>query len=207
MTEEQEQAAIVRGMAAGAAMGAVPVGQLSFIPRAPEPAFLSCLLEVRLDGKPQRSRHEPMFVARGERKVINGEKWVRLSGISASTRPDPAWDTWRTEMVADLRTLGLPCIELPVFADVRAMFPRPQSPRKTYTLNKVTRPYPYPWHSGRVVYVGKPDDDQVRKAAIDVCVQAGLLLDDVLVVGPAGSGRWYAAEGEDPCVEVRLWRA
>jgi Holliday junction resolvase RusA-like endonuclease len=97
-------------------------------------------------------------------------------------------------------------IAVPVVAQVVALFQRPQKPRLTFTLRGVERPYPYPWTDGRVPFVGRPDWDQVGKAGVDVLVQAGILLDDPLVVD-ATTPRWYTAVGESPCVEVRLWTA
>lgn len=174
------------------------VRQLALVPLPPRPDRGRPLLAVQLPGKPQRAKHHPVVIGKGT-------PYVR-----ATTRPDPGWDAWRSAMVTALRTWGRgrACIVAPVIAGVTAVFPRPKSPRTSYTLDGVTRPYPFPWHPGRVEYIGDPDHDQVTKAAIDVCKQAGLLGDDTLVVGYAGGeSRFYAAEGESPCVEVRLWHA
>jgi hypothetical protein len=104
--------------------------------------------------------------------------------------------------------LGRPTLHSPVLASVTAIFHRPLKPRETYRLNGKDHPYPYDWTPERIPFVGTPDQDQVWKAGLDVLVQAGILFDDRLVVGDAGkSRRWYAAEGEQPCVEVRLWKA
>lgn len=97
-------------------------------------------------------------------------------------------------------------IDVPVIVQVTAVFARPARPRRTYTLKGVVRPYPYPWTSERIPYVGRPDWDQVGKAGVDVLVQAGILVDDPLVVD-GGTPRWYAAEGELPGVELRVWSA
>lgn len=159
-----------------------------------------------MDGKPPRAKHHPRVVARGPRLDIRGEKWVRLDLVSPSTRPDPTWDSWRSEIVPELRALGMSPIDKPVLAHVVAVFPRPQQPRKSYRLKGVDRPYPVPWTSGRVLFVGRPDHDQVVKAGVDVLVQGGLLVDDPLVVGYVGGpSRFYAAEGEEAHVELSLW--
>lgn len=164
------------------------------------------LLELRVEGRPPRAKHHPQVVARGPRMQVGGHKWVRLDLVSPGTRPDPTWEAWRSDVVPELRAMGLATIDQPVIAGVCAVFPRPQSPRKTYRLRGVDRPYPAPWTSDRVPFVGRPDHDQVVKAGVDVLVQGGLLVDDPLVVGYVGGiSRWYAAVGEEPHVHLTLW--
>jgi Holliday junction resolvase RusA-like endonuclease len=170
--------------------------QLELVPYVPTVQGVP-LFAVRLDGKPQRSKHHPCVIFR------NGKP-------TATTRPDKGWDAWRAEMRSELALLwyGKDPIRVPVIAGVTAVFPRIDSARLTYTTGGVTLAYPWAWTSGRVPYIGTPDHDQVTKAALDVLVQGGVLADDPLVVGYAGGiRRWYAAEGERPCVEVRLWAA
>lgn len=184
-------------------------GQLDLIARPPERT--GQLLAVVLDGQPQRAKHACQCLAKGKRRKIDGAWWVPLDRILPSTRPEEKWKEWRDESVASLlelkAELDLPRLRVPVLARVTAVFRRPQGKKTTHTLDGVEEAYPYEWVPERVPFVGKPDHDQVWKAALDVCVQAQLLVDDRLVVGDKGSRRWYAAEGEDPCVEVRLWRA
>lgn len=162
------------------------------------------LLALWFDGQPQRSATKCTCLGKPKPKP--------------RARPDKLWGKWRDAMVADLRELGRPMIVEPVIAQVVAVFARPQRPRTTYRATPpkvdgvrppgVTRPYSWEWDAGRVPFIGRPDFDNVWKAALDVTVRARLLADDSLVVGPAGGcARWYAAEGEDPHVEVRLWRA
>lgn len=51
------------------------------------------------------------------------------------------------------------------------------------------------------------DLDNLVKATLDAVVHAGVLLDDRLVVEDGGSRKLYGRVGEEPCVEVRIWRA
>lgn len=172
------------------------------LPLLPMPRYERAqpLIALRLEGEPQRSKSHPV-VGKGQKRAM-----MVL---------DPEWRKWRNEMVADiaglLREMGddwtgpLTC---PVIVGVTAVFIRPQSARRSFRMKGKDRPYPFRWVEGRVPFVGTPDHDQVVKAAVDVCVQAGVLLDDPLVVGYAGgTSRWYAAIGELPHVEVRLWAA
>lgn len=150
------------------------------------------LLSVYLAGEPARAKHA-----------------CTCHGGHPGTRPLKEWAAWRGEQVATLREQfpGREPIAVPVFAQVVAVFARPQAKRTKYKLGGVERPYPFPWTQQRVGFVGRPDHDQVWKAGLDVLVQSGLLLDDPLVVGDHGSTRWYAASGELPHVEVTLWEA
>lgn len=191
------------------------IGQLELVPRAPEPDFGKPLLAVRLDGQPQRAKSDAVSIIRGPRKNFDGVVWVRKDMVTATMHPVPGWREWRDAMVEGLileyrmdpSDERWPITE-PVIAGVVAVFRRPQGDKRRYTMKGIERAYPYPWTDERVPFVGRPDADQVEKAGVDVLVRAGLLLDDPLVVGRAGGiSRWYAAVGEDPHVEVRLWRA
>lgn len=149
------------------------------------------LFQVTIPGEPQRSKHLCTCPRR-----------------FPDTRPDPAWKAWRTYATNLIRALwlGREPIVVPVLVEVLAVFPRPKSRRRFYTVQGQELPYPWHWTAGRVPYIGTPDWDQVGKAGVDVCVRAGVLADDPLVVS-ARTPRFYAAKGEGPCVEVRLWSA
>lgn len=176
--------------AAGAAV--TRARQLELAPLPPAPDYGRPLLAVGILGKPVRAKHA-----------------CTCHGEHPGTRPLPDWKDWRRYAIDVLREHWgrRPTLVCPVVVQVVAVFQRSRRPRKTFDLKGETHPYPYPWTSGRVPYVGRPDFDQVWKAAVDVCVHAEILRDDPLVVRDAGSDRVYAAEGEEPCVEVRLWRA
>lgn len=145
---------------------------------------------ARIPGRPVRAKHAPV-----------------IRGGHAATRPLDSWREWRDRVVPLLRVAALergvrePLAD-PAFVRVTAVFPRPAKPRRTYTVRGETRPYR--WSDGRVPFVGRPDVDQIEKAALDVLVQAGILLDDQLVV-ETRCERWYAAPGEEPAVIVRLY--
>lgn len=156
------------------------------------------LFALRLEGEPQRSAMK-----------------CTCYGGKPAARPDRHWATWRDAMVDDIRAMLLDmgddwtgALVCPVIVGVVAVFSRPKGKKKAFTMKGTERPYPFAWNNERVPFVGTPDHDQVVKAAVDVCVQGGILLDDPLVVGYAGgTSRFYAAIGEAPHVEVRLWRA
>jgi Holliday junction resolvase RusA-like endonuclease len=145
----------------------------------------------RIPGDPVRAKHACTCV-----------------GKHGRTYPLEAWREWRDAVVPLLRSRWRrPPIDLPVRARVDVVFRRPATPRRTHLVREVELPYPYEWTDGRVGFVGTPDWDQVYKAATDVLVHAGILLDDRLIRGPHGGDRWYAARAEGPCVEVSLWTA
>lgn len=176
------------------------------------PPVGTLLAGVRVDGQPVRAKHACVCHPLGARRKMSGAVWVRIDAIVPGTRPMDTWRDWRDDAVEDLKLVaqeqGWRTYNEPVIAGVVAVFRRPRTPRKNYQLKKVVRPYPFEWTEGRVGFVGRPDHDQVVKAGVDVMVQAGILCDDPLVVGYApGISRWYAAIGEEPHLEVRLWSA
>lgn len=147
------------------------------------------LFGARIPGQPARAKHG-----------------CTCQGKHGRTYPLEVWADWRNAVVPQLQARWRrPPITTAVRARVVAVFARPQEPRVTITCKGQELPYPFAWTSGRVGFAGTPDWDQVYKAATDVLVHAGILLDDQLVMGPDGGGRWYAAEGEGPSVEVSLW--
>jgi Holliday junction resolvase RusA-like endonuclease len=86
----------------------------------------------------------------------------------------------------------------PVAATIDAYFPRPQ-----------TRPKKIPkaaWASGLPVrFASKPDRDNLDKAILDACTEAGLWHDDDQVCdGPVR--KWYAAAGCEPYVRLVAMR-
>ena len=149
------------------------------------------LARVTVPGEPTRSAHKPV-----------------MRGGHISTRPDPKWRDWRAMATARLR-IEWGCratLTVPVLVSVVAVFSRPKSKKRHYTVDGHAYPYPWPWDAGRVPYVGTPDWDQIGKAGVDVVKQSGILADDPLVVGVcAPFERWYAAVGERPSVTVTLF--
>lgn len=165
--------------------------QLELAPVQAAPAVRPLLFEASLAGEPQRSKSHP-----------------RIRGGRITMQADDAWAAYRVRAISLLRPLwrGRESIVVPVVVEVVAVFSRPQAPRRHYTVKGERLPYPWPWTNARVPFVGTPDWDQVGKAAVDVCVQAGILADDPLVV-EGRTTRWYAAAGEGPSVTVCLWGA
>lgn len=84
-----------------------------------------------------------------------------------------------------------PILAFPFRVEVDSVFPRPKHVTKRYGT------------SGRVHRPSKPDADNLAKAVLDAG-NAILWTDDALAVELV-SRKWYAAEGEDPHVEVRAW--
>jgi Holliday junction resolvase RusA-like endonuclease len=116
-----------------------------------------------------------------------------------------AWKL-RAEESARAQWRGREPIAVPLLANVVVVLPRPVHPVRTYRVRGIDYRYPFPWTVGRNPHTGREDMDNLRKAALDALVGAGVLADDRLVVVDSGS-KWYAGTGEIPGTEVRLWRA
>lgn len=143
-----------------------------------------------LPGEPQRSAKRPT----SRRGVL-------------TMKADDGWAAWRATQTLLLQSMwrGKRALYEPVFVQVTGVFSRPERGRDTYTLDHVERPYPWRWTVERVPFIGRPDADQIQKAALDVLVRARVLVDDT-IVEPAGTPRYYAAADEEPRTEVRIWR-
>lgn len=126
----------------------------------------------------------------------------------ARTYTPKEYDEWKHAAV-QLLQFGYRAapIEVPVHVAVEAVFPRPTSAPKHWSMGGKRYKYPWPWTEGRNPYIGLEDYDNLIKAALDACVQGGVLVDDRLCVQDAGSRKVFAAEGEAACVEVRFYPA
>lgn len=88
----------------------------------------------------------------------------------------------------------------PVAVKFTAVFPRPakfcrlSKKDDTKLLGGYTK--------GRIVYLSRPDIDNISKAILDGLKWANIIYDDTQVVSLDGSRRWYAAIGEEPHTEV-----
>ena len=120
----------------------------------------------------------------------------------------PAYRTWKRDHVRRLRTWaesnGVARLARPVVADVSTLLPRPSRPHKAVSVAGNGIALEWPWGSGRFPSLASGDADNFCKGAVDTCVQAGLLLDDRLVV-EARARKQYARIGEEPGVEVRFY--
>jgi Holliday junction resolvase RusA-like endonuclease len=122
--------------------------------------------------------------------------------------PDPDYDAWKDAVVQLLRYgYKRDPVTVPVNVAVEAVFPRPSTAPKQWTMGGERYKYPWPWTPDRRPYIGVVDLDNLVKATLDALVQGGVLQDDRLVVQDAGSRKVFAAEGEKPCVEVRVYAA
>jgi len=80
---------------------------------------------------------------------------------------------------------------IPVVLECVFVFPRP-GPR-------TMKPGP------RVRFLDDPDLSNLLKLVEDALQDAGVLTNDCRVDGYAGSGRWYAATGEEAHTAVKVW--
>lgn len=134
---------------------------------------------------------------------------------------DPTYRRWLREALALFRAAyGLrEPIAVPVAVQVDAVFRRPAERVRAVTVAGRRVRYPWGWTSGRNPYLGQGGDvDNVAGAVLDALQPPPgdlaprkkdppgepPLVDDRLVVD-LHARQWYAAEGEGPCVEVRLW--
>lgn len=125
--------------------------------------------------------------------VGKGRPRVALVGGHARAYTPAKTASWEqtAAQVAALQWRGAPH-EGPVHLWVQAVASRPQR------LLRKRDP------EGRLLRPGKPDLDNVVKAVADALVKAGVLRDDVLVTTITARSL-YAAKGEGPRVEIRLW--
>lgn len=162
------------------------------------------LLAVRIPGGPQPVQRVPTSAGGRILGISRGpdyQGWIRVA-----VRMLKRWriDTGR-EPIAEF-----------VWAGVTSVYARPTKPPRGYRLRRKGAPaserstfisYPWPWTDGRNPCGAGADVDNLLKGPVDALVESGLLLDDRLVMDLRPGGRWYAARGEQPCMEVRLWRA
>lgn len=158
------------------------------------------LLAVRLPGRP---RPVERTVDRG--RIVPSGEYAR----------------WLTRVVRGLERHrhreDLPTVSTFVWAGVVVVYPRPATwapqfrirPAK-YRAGERSAMIPNPFggrsHPGRYQCGAGADVDNLWKGPIDALTASGLLLDDRLIVW-GWCRKFYTAEGEAPCVEVRLWSA
>jgi Holliday junction resolvase RusA-like endonuclease len=95
-------------------------------------------------------------------------------------------------------------LSCPVVAQVIAVFARPKE-KKHVTVDG--HRVPFEWSDGRMWQLGTEDIDNIVKSVLDATVAARVLRDDRLVVLDGGSHKVWAADGEEPHVELRIWNA
>ena len=126
------------------------------------------------------------------------------------------YKAWKSAAVVDLagfrRELEAREAPLPLFGayvvEAVAVFHRPRfAPTYVRTENgrKVRRPYPLPWTDDRRPYLATPDYDNLAKGVGD-CLEAAKVLSNDSTLFWGTSTKWYAAVGELPHTEIRLWR-
>lgn len=115
---------------------------------------------------------------------------------------------WLARAVAGLNDYALPAqrtpIAVPVVVRVDLVFPRP---KKGTVKVRGAGPIHVPDVDHRTLAPGRLDLDNGVGAVLDALVQAAVLADDGLYVQDGGSAKWWAAVGEETCVEVRIYGA
>ena len=180
--------------------------QLDLVPLPAVPTRGTPLAALRIAGDPQPwARPKPMIIGRGPDARIT----ERFQGPFAA---------WRVRAIREIAGwwAGREPIRVPVVAKVVAVCERPERPPKP-TVDKHLTAYPWPWTDRRLPSLGLGDVDNYAKAVLDVLQHAPkpigmdvqltpVLADDRLVV-ELRALRVYAAVGEGPGLEVRLWAA
>lgn len=181
----------------------IGIGQLELVPLPAPPDRGKALAAFRVKG-------EPMPWSRPKPFELGGRIVERFTGPYAK---------WRTRAIREIATWwgGKEPIRVPLVCSIASVFARPDRPIRWITVDGHDMRYPWPWHAGRLVHMGLGDADNLAKGILDVMQRAPspvgmevkltpMLADDRLVVD-LRSTRWWAAEGEAPSVEVRLWHA
>lgn len=88
----------------------------------------------------------------------------------------------------------LPLMLQPFVIDIDCVFPRPKQ-KPVLTVNKRRIPYPLPWTTERVPYLGRADWDNLAKGPGDALKAAGVIHDDQWFIS-GRCAKWYAAVGE-----------
>lgn len=169
------------------------IRQLELVPLPASPARGQPLAAFRLELAPQVAQ-------RGRCGCLHGHGHVY---------DDKNYERWKAAAVSVLSSYwaGRPPLDALLVVQVVLVFARPASESRTYVVAGVEHRHPWPWPAERFPHAGPEDLDNLRKAPLDAMVAAGILLDDRLVVEDGGSRKVWAARGEAPCVEVRVWRA
>lgn len=138
----------------------------------------ACSVRVTIPGDPCAQGRARIAVIAGHARAYDPAKSRSWKGVAA---------VWMRKAVGP----GLPFPGEPLALVVDAYFRRPKLPKRMGT--------------GRLPRPSRPDGDNLLKAVQDA--GNGILwLDDAMIVD-ARVLKWYAAEGDAPCVELSLTRA
>jgi Holliday junction resolvase RusA-like endonuclease len=157
------------------------------------------LLSIRLNGEPVPYRYTLVRIGGkdSKRSVIADDKgyaeWKR-DAIGRMSK-------WRIEQRFER-------VQVPVVCEVASWRARPAKLQTFISIDGLPVHLPPAWVGslGRIPWPVVGDTTNFGKAAEDAVVQASLLLDDRLCL-ETHSRKGYAAVGEQPCVEVKLWSA
>lgn len=181
----------------------IGVGQLDLVPLPVPPSRGKPVAALRLAGEPHPWQRPKPF-------PLNGRIVERFTG---------SYQVWRTRAIREVASWWnrRETLRMPLVCSVVSVFPRPERQIRSVTVDGQRLEYPWPWVEGRLVHLGLGDADNLAKGILDVLQRVPtplgmetawtpLLADDRLVVD-LRSTRWWAAEGEEPCTEIRLWHA
>jgi hypothetical protein len=192
------------------------IEQLEMVPMPPLPTRGTPLLALRLVVAVDGQALEPSPKGRPRATIVPGQRFPLLG-------MDPDYRRWLREALAILRGAwgDRETIWQPVFARIDNVFARPSKPVRHVTVSGRKVAYPWPWTEGRNWYLGTGGDvDNVAGAVMDALQPPPNdlqprrkdppgnppLIDDRLIPW-LDARQWYAAVGEEPCTEVRLWSA
>ena len=127
----------------------------------------------------------------GQPVSMGRPRFSRRSSHCYTPRPTREWQAYAVAKILDSKPAE--AIERPCQLSVIAVFHRP----KIINGRK-------PHHPGRVRHGAKPDADNVLKQAGDCLERAGVLRNDSRIFDATVS-KFYAAEGETPHTEIKLY--
>lgn len=171
---------------------------------------------------PRSRRGEPVaaFVLAGDPHPWTRPRVLILPNGRQTEGFQGPYGKWRKRAIADLSAWwmargNLKPIAVPLLVRIVAVYARPRkAPTVTIAGDEVL--YPWPWSSDRRPSLAVGDVDNVAKAVLDVAqhphkvkgleVRGPMLADDRWVV-ELEAVKVYAAVGEEPRTEVRMWRA
>lgn len=122
-------------------------------------------------------------------------------------RSPQEYEAWKEDfatLVRNARRGGQPLL-LPLVVSVVAVFARPKR-QPQHHVGDAELPMPAWPDDGRAWHTTRPDADNIEKAVLDACKLAGVIADDSIIC-ETRIRKVYAAPGEAPCIELRIYAA
>lgn len=136
--------------------------------------------------------------------IPKGQPRARSSSFRKGVYTPSSADEWKARIVRAFENhMPDAPYDVPIRADITFFMKRPKTWSKRIRELYGGRSKDVP--DGPVFHVGKPDRDNLEKAALDALTQAGFFWDDNIVcVGEVS--KWIHAAGDFPHANIRVWR-